>query len=186
MRLLVLLLSLSCVLTTSTVYAKIYTWTDDSGTTIYGDTPPEYKKAEEVVTRELTVVQGYKDPSLNSVSSSPAEQSSEETEELAYESFIVSYPKNDEAIRANTGNITVSFQLSPGLKKTDSVFVYLDGKKVVEDSKSLSASLANLDRGSHSLFAVVRNDNGDVLVNSNTVSFHVLRHSIIPGSPPFR
>jgi len=182
MRIVVLLLSitlLSSVFSTSS--AKIYSWKDENGKTVYGDNPPQQNKAKEIKTQELTIVPGYKDPSLASASNqeTPKEDQYSEEEATAYESFTVSYPKDDEAIRANDGNVTVSFQLSPTLKSTDSVFIYVDGKKLVENSKALTASLSGLDRGTHSMFAVVRNDNGDVLLNSNTVSFHILRNSII-------
>ena len=181
MRVIVLLLSLtllSSLLNTS--LAKIYTWKDESGKTVYGDNPPEHNKAKEVKTQELTIIPGYKDPNAkNSQKNKTEKEQFDAEEEPDYESFVVSYPKDDEAIRANDGNITVSFELTPALKSTDSVFIYLDGKKVVEGSKALSASLTSLDRGSHSMFAVIRNNNGDVLLNSDAVTFHVLRNSIL-------
>ncbi len=184
MRLPLLLLTLAITATSITSFAKIYTWKDASGRTVYGDNPPQQNKAKEVITRELTVVPGYKDPSLEQHQTSQGTEedpdaTNTDSESSTYESFNITYPTNDLAIRSNSGNITSSFELTPRLKKTDTIFIYLDGKKVVEDSKSLSASFSNLDRGSHSMFAVIRNHNGDVLINSNTVTFHVLRNSII-------
>lgn len=185
MRLIPLFLTItltSFTLTTPTL-AKIYTWKDASGRTIFGDNPPQHNKAKEVKTKELTVVPGFKDPSLqqNNNTKQPAEESENTDENAAagYESFNITYPTSDIAIRSNNGNVASSFELSPGLKKSDTISVYLDGKKVVEDSKSLSASFSNLDRGSHSMFAVIRNSNGDILINSNTVTFHILRNTII-------
>ncbi len=185
MRLLLIFLTLALTATTS--FAKIYTWKDASGRTVYGDNPPQQNKAKEVLTQELTIVPGFKDPSLEqnkvnqAAEGNPDASNTDNTndESSNYESFNITYPTNDLSIRSNSGNITSSFELTPGLKKSDTLFIYLDGKKVVEDSKSLSASFSNLDRGSHSMFAVIRNHNGDVLINSNTVTFHVLRNSII-------
>jgi hypothetical protein len=190
MRLLILVLSLTLI---STSFAKIYTWKDASGRTVYGDNPPQKQKAKEVITRELTIVEGYKDPYLKQNKANPNNkkstnssgeavnnnEESNKSETHSYESFQITYPVNDESVRANSGNLTAAFSLTPSLNEADTVFVYLDGKKVVEDSKSLSVSFNNLDRGSHSMFAVIRNANGDVLINSNTVSFHILRSSII-------
>lgn len=182
MRLLLMLLTLA--IATTTCFAKIYTWKDASGRTVYGDNPPQQNKAKEVITQELTIVPGFKDPSLeqnktNQGSEENPDTSNTDDESSNYESFNITYPTNDLAIRSNSGNITSSLELTPGLKKPDTIFIYLDGKKIVEDSKSLSASFSNLDRGSHSMFAVIRNHDGDVLINSNTVTFHVLRNSII-------
>ncbi|MEE9304043.1 MAG: DUF4124 domain-containing protein [Thiotrichaceae bacterium] len=181
MRVFTLLLSfLFFTVASSISCAKIYSWKDASGKTVYGDNPPNQNKAKEVKTQELTVVPGYKDPSLAQVAEKTvSDDKIEDDQDKGYDIFNVTYPKNDEAIRTNDGNVTVAFELSPALKSTDTVFIYVDGKKVVEGSQSLTASLTSLDRGTHSMFAVVRNDNGDVLLNSNTVSFHIMRNSII-------
>ncbi len=181
MRIPILLLSAALFSTAASIsFAKIYSWKDASGKTVFGDNPPNYNKAKEVKTQELTIIPGYKDPStIQTHKKEVSHESANEDDGKSYETFNVTYPKDDEAIRSNDGNITVAFELSPALKKTDTIFVYVDGKKIVENSKSLSVSLQGLDRGTHSMFAVVRNGNGDVLLNSNTVSFHILRNSII-------
>lgn len=183
MRLILLLLSLTLI---STSFAKIYTWKDNNGKTIYGDNPPQSEKAEEVIIKELTIIEAYKHPSLiedkasnNKTKSDKDKAEGNRDQTTSYESFKITYPIDDQDIRASTGDITAAFSLTPSLHEADTVFVYLDGKKMVENSKSLSASFVNLDRGSHSMFAVIRNNNGDVLINSNTVSFHVFRSSMI-------
>lgn len=157
--------------------AEIYSWKDANGNTVFGDTPPEAKQAKKIETQPLTVIPSFKDPSLEK----PEETAKvDEDEGEAYESFEVAYPSDDATIRSNDGNLNISLDLSPSLKSSDRVFIYVDGKKVIEEgSRSLSASLNNLDRGTHSLFAVVRSEDGDVLINSNTVNFHIQRNSII-------
>ncbi|HEC04597.1 MAG TPA: DUF4124 domain-containing protein [Thiothrix sp.] len=180
MRNVILLLSITLLSSIFSISnAKIYSWKDASGKTVYGDNPPEHNKAKEIKTKELTIVPGYKDPSFSPKEIEVKKEETKQEEVIGYEAFTVAYPKDDEAIRANDGNVTVAFQLSPALKSSDSIFIYVDGKKLVENSKALSASLSSLDRGTHSMFAVVRNNNGDVLLNSDTVSFHILRNSII-------
>lgn len=166
-----------------TTTADIYSWKDTNGNTVFGDTPPEAIKAKRIETQPLTVIPSFKDPSLEQSQDTSKEE--KDTGE-AYESFEVAYPNDDATIRSNDGNLNLSLDLSPSLQSSDRVFIYLDGKKVQEEgSTSLSASLNNLDRGTHSLFAVVRSEDGDVLINSNTVSFHVQRNSIInaPTTP---
>lgn len=157
--------------------ADIYSWKDANGTTVFGDTPPEAKKARKIETQPLTVIPSFKDPSLESTEDSSKDDNDDDE---AYESFDVAYPTDDTTIRSNDGNLNISLDLSPSLKSSDKVFIYVDGKKIQEEgSNSLSASLNNLDRGTHSLFAVVRNEGGDVLINSNTVTFHIQRNTII-------
>lgn len=157
--------------------AEIYSWKDANGNTVFGDTPPEAKQAEKIESRPLTVIPSYKDPELEKQDDAKKEDKDDSEN---YESFEIAYPSDDATIRSNDGNVNISLDLSPSLQSSHRVFVYLDGKKINEEgSGSLSASLNNLDRGTHSIFAVVRTENGDVLINSNTVKFHVQRNSII-------
>lgn len=161
--------------------AEIYSWKDANGNTVFGDTPPEAKKVKIVETQPLTVIPSFKDPSLENTEKTPKE---DKDEGEAYESFEVAYPSDDTTIRSNDGNLNISLDLSPSLQSSHRVFIYVDGKKVLEEgSTSLSANLNNLDRGTHSIFAVVRSEDGDVLINSNTVRFHVQRNSIINNNP---
>lgn len=171
----------------------IYQWVDENGNVVFGDNPNkvEKDKAKEVDIVPLTVIPAFeteeqkkkkeeaeKEAKSGEEEQKEGEDSEEEDEEkFSYKSFKVTSPQNGEAIRANTGNLSVAFDLSPGLKETDTVSVYLDGKKHAEDSKSLVANFENLNRGEHSVFAVVKNKEGDVLLNSDTIRFNVLRHS---------
>lgn len=175
MRILILLLSLTIASVSS---AKIFTWKDSSGRTIYGDNPPENNTAKEVNPPELTIIPGYKDPTYSTPTETPP-QVQKSSQVVEYTSFKITSPTAEQSIQANNGNINIAMQLSPALAKQDRIFIYLDGKKIVKDSQSLNAALSNLDRGSHSVFAVIRTKNGDVLINSNTVKFYLLRSSRI-------
>ncbi|MCK5726290.1 MAG: DUF4124 domain-containing protein [Thiotrichaceae bacterium] len=166
-------LTISLTITISS-FANIYTWTDENGKTIYGDNPPEHN-IQEVIPQELTIIPAYTDP--NETNQSNILQDTEKRTE--YTTFKITTPAHDKTIQVNTGTIDIAMELSPTLSDKDRIFIYLDGKKVIKDSQSLSASLQSLDRGTHTLFAVVRTEEGDVLINSNTVKFHLLRSSRI-------
>ncbi len=190
MRILSLIISLVLI---SPGFANIYTWKDASGRTIYGDNPPEKGKVMEVSPEPLTIVPGFKDPDVKTNTTSSSSKSDvtnqpkvldekneeEEEDKPPYDSFKIAYPASGEEIRSNDGTLSISLELSPALAEEDSIFIYVNGKKLIENSKSLSIDLSNLDRGSHSMFAVVRNDKGHVLLNSNTVKFNILRNSAI-------
>ncbi len=193
MRTLILIFTFMLIFFTSAI-GEIYSWKDKNGRTVYGDDPPENIAAETFTPKPLMIVPGYKNPvedekdateedtdklDDDAETEEETDDKKEETDEPPYATFKITYPTKDDVIRANDGSIFISLKLSPALAASDSVYVYVNGKKVVENSKSLSVQLEQLDRGKHSIFAVVRNDNGDVLINSNTVTFSVLRSSTI-------
>ena len=191
MRTLILIFTFMLIFFTSAI-GEIYSWKDKNGRTVYGDDPPENIVSKTFIPEPLMIVPSYKDPTEDEKNAAQEEKlddgnkteeatddEKEETDEPPYATFKITYPAKDDVIRANNGNIFISLQLSPTLAASDRVFVYVNGKKVVENSKALSVELKQLDRGKHSIFAVVRNDKGDVLINSNTVTFSVLRNSTI-------
>ncbi|HIQ07252.1 MAG TPA: DUF4124 domain-containing protein [Thiotrichaceae bacterium] len=173
-RLLLITLSLALPIA-SMASLKIYTWKDETGRTIYGDNPPENNNIKEINPPELTIIPGYKDPST----AQPIKEIAKPNKTTEYTLFKITSPTSEQSIQANTGNLTLTMKLEPKLADHDSIFIYLDGKKVVKNGKSLNATLNNLDRGTHSIFAVIRTKNGDVLINSNTVKFHLIRSSRI-------
>lgn len=189
MRILLLMIGLMFMMA---AMGEIFSWKDKSGRTVYGDDPPENAATTTFTAEPLMIVPSYKDPAedeknagqkttdeSNEFDDVDTEDDAEEVDTPPYATFKITYPTKDEVIRANDGSVFISLQLSPALAASDSVFVYVNGKKVIEDSKALSVQLRQLDRGVHSMFAVVRNKKGDVLINSNTVTFNVLRSSVI-------
>lgn len=174
--------------------AEIFSWTDENGRTVYGDNPPEETITQTFIPQPLTVIPAYIDPDekdkevtevgkKNKDDTEDADKTGDEdaadADKPAYTAFKITYPTKDEVIRANDGSLFMSMQLSPALASSDHVFVYVNGKKYVENGKALSVKLEQLDRGEHNMFAVVRNDQGDVLINSNTVKFSILRNSVL-------
>lgn len=176
---------------------KIYQWKDQNGNIVFGDRPVDKQTADEVEVLPMMVVPAYETPeqrlkrleeeaekaklaALEAEKNAAAtEEVEEEEEEFKYTSFKVTSPADGEAIRANSGNVSVGFSLEPALGPNDTISVYVDGKKHKENSKNLMADLINLNRGEHSVFAVVKNEAGSVLLNSDTIRFTVLRHSAL-------
>ena len=129
----------------------------------------------------LTIVPSYKDPDATETKKSSAKKTvkpKEDQEQVEYESFKITSPAKNALINSQGGNVTISFSLEPRLQSSDTIDIYMNGKKLVKGSKSLSASFDNLDRGTHSVFAVVRSTDGGVLINSNSVKFHLKRNVI--------
>lgn len=96
-------------------------------------------------------------------------------QEFSYDTFAIDAPKNDEAIRANDGNINVVVGLSPRLLPNHSVQLKLDGKDISQAQKVPYFSLSEMERGTHELQAVIVDDEtGEEVQNSETITFHIL------------
>lgn len=172
MRVRLLSLLLMFGLVSVSVQAEIYRWVDAAGNTVYGDNPPKQSAAKPVDLPMLTVADSPAPAPAAKPDAAPA------AEEEAYTDFAITSPSADEAIRANEGNVTVSVSLKPALKPGDSVALYLDSKQVGSGT-ALSFALTEVERGEHSVFAVLSNAEGDIIQNTEPVTFSVLRHSAL-------
>jgi len=99
-----------------------------------------------------------------------------------YSGLMITSPGNDEAVRANAGDITVEVKIEPRLRKQDRIKLYLDSQ-LVEEGSETSFTLTELDRGTHRLYASVFDDKGEELLRSSAVTFHLQRESVLIDSP---
>lgn len=88
----------------------------------------------------------------------------------------ISSPSNDEPIRENTGNITISVSVAPGLSGDHTIRITMDGG-VISSGRGSYVSLTNVDRGTHTVAASLLGAGGEVIARSPTVTFHLLRAS---------
>ncbi len=163
------------------MHAGVYKWTDASGRTVFGDSPPDRNKAQSVELPILTVADSYGKAEKEDHSSDSAEEEDEDADDTSaveYKYFAVISPKADSPVRANNGNVMVRLKLEPGLQKGHGIVVYLDGKRVAAGDSTVF-SLENVDRGKHSVFAVLHDEDDEVLKNTQAVSFNLLRHSVL-------
>lgn len=170
------------LLLTSVSSAEVYRWVDANGNTVFGDSPPEQSKAQTIELPTLTVADSYDDGAKKTKQTTTAQNSEEEeatsSQTIEYKRFAVASPEKNQAVRANNGNVMVRLELEPELQAGHGIVVYLDGKQVA-NGDATTFSLESVDRGKHSLFAVLHDANDDVLKNTEAVSFDVLRHSVL-------
>ena len=95
----------------------------------------------------------------------------------SYTGFSITNPPNDQGVRANDGNVTIHMSLQPALQSGHMIVLNVDG----EDGKSnnatngLTMELKNMSRGLHTIVATVVDEDGNGLIKTEPVSFHVLR-----------
>ena len=167
-----LLLTLSLVLATGTAQAqKIYKVVQPDGTILFTDSPSPGDDAEQVDVGPLNSA-----PALASPADAFDDSAAVEAE-VGYSAFRITSPGNDEAIRGNTGSVNVDLSLEPSLRSGDNIDLLLDGQSI-GGGKSTAITLTEMDRGTHSVQALVKNSAGQVVARSNTVTFTVQRTSI--------
>jgi hypothetical protein len=163
------------------VQAEIYRWVDADGKTVYGDNPPKTSAAKSVNLPLLTVADSpAPKPAQAKPDAALAADKKAGDEAEAYTDFKIASPTAEEAIRANEGTLAVSVALQPQLKAGDGVTLYLDSKQVATGA-SLSFNLTDVERGEHSVFAVLTDASGNIIQNTQPVKFSVLRYSAVQG-----
>jgi len=148
--------------------AKIYKWVMPDGRIVYSDTPP-VEGAKEV---KLPPLQLYHAPPIPG----PIEKNGVTKKKVAagYQDFSVATPANDAALRDNGGTVSVRLKLRPPLHQGDRIEILLDGKAVGEGTAT-GLTLTNVDRGTHTLSAVIRDAAGSEVARAAASTFHLLR-----------
>ncbi len=154
--------------------AAVYKSVLPDGRVIYSDQPP----SENATPAQLPAIQLI--PAAPIPPPAEPEEASEATKKtLAYRSIEIVSPAQDSTLRDNAGTVTIKVALDPPLirKAGHQIAVYLDGVLVAEDSTD-TITLDNVDRGTHTVNASVNSKQGQALLTSPTVTFHLQRISI--------
>ena len=139
---------------------------------IPGSTPITIKTDTNVVSTpkpQVTQRQPVNNPDDNS-----------EQEPFQYEVLAIDEPSNDEAVRANSGDLNVIVGITPNIQPNHSLQLMMDGSLVGTPQNSPYFSLNNVDRGTHQLaVTVIDKDTKKQIQTSETITFHLLRASIL-------
>jgi hypothetical protein len=102
-----------------------------------------------------------------------------------YSSLKITEPPDDGTLRDNTGSVSVSVEILPFLQVEQGhrLVVTLDGQAATAPGVSTVFQLHNVDRGTHSLQAVVLDQAGRTVESSPSVSFHLLRRFVVRPKP---
>ncbi|PCJ45250.1 MAG: hypothetical protein COA74_16000 [Gammaproteobacteria bacterium] len=148
---------------------KVYTWIDDSGNRMYSDTPrdgAELMKIEEGTNYTPPNQDGHKNYSEMKPKIVPTA--------FVYNSFAIVSPANDQTIRNNNGDFQVAIDIRPKLASGHKLRLEIDGQ-LVQNSNSSFISLANVDRGTHTLIAYIVSADNKTLKATRPVIIHLHR-----------
>jgi hypothetical protein len=170
------LLSIAC---TAAIAGTVYKWVDEDGVTHFSDQPHE--NAQKV---QLAAPQTYSAPpraAARASASSP--RTAPPPPAPPYQSCDLVAPTNDQTL-PNALSMTASVQLAPQQRAGDQVFLLLDGTRVPGLPASGTSFTIPVERGSHSLQAVVQDSDGHIVCQSASVTFHVLQPSLLNPQNP--
>lgn len=154
-------------------FAAIYKTVDEDGNVTFSDQPSS--GAEVIEKKDIPTVPS-RVPEAD-FSGSDEDNGGENETGGRYESITIVSPENDTAIRENSGRVTVSVSVKPGLAEAHQVVLYMDGTEAAR-SRSPVFQFSNVDRGTHTLAAAVVGSDDNELIRSDTVSFTLHRHSV--------
>jgi hypothetical protein len=162
-----ILFTLMSVVSAVALSATVYKWVDENGVTHYSDQPHE--NAEKV---QIAQPQTYSAPR-------PVARSSQAPAQPAANTYTcqVTQPAPDQSF-PNATSVTVGAAISPSPQSGDQGFLLLDGARLPNWSGG-SVTIDPIERGTHSLQAIVQDSSGKVLCQSPTVSFTILQPSVL-------
>lgn len=158
-------------------YAEVYRWKDEQGNLHFSDSAPQSHEFETVEIPPVLSVPAFKTPP--EASFVPEEKADSEP----YQSFSIVNPEHDSAIRSNAGDVMVNIAMQPPLRGNHNIVLLMDGNRAAESRQS-TFQLSNVDRGTHTLQAEVRNSAGKTLMTTDPVEFTVLRVSVLNQPAP--
>lgn len=99
-----------------------------------------------------------------------------------YTSIRFSQPASGATVRSNEGQVAVSVAVEPALQAGHRLELILDGRPVSGSFDGLNVQLSGVERGTHSLQAVIRDDAGTQRIRSSTIRFTLRKRGLFDGA----
>jgi len=166
------LLLLTCLLLLPSIGGAVICKTIEAdGTVSYADVPaaecPEQVK--------LPPYSTYTPRKIQQTAPAQSEASGSLVAFEAYTSLRIVQPERNGTVRNNEGIVPIVLVSEPAFQNGHQVQLTLDGKRVPGEFAGLSVALNNVDRGTHTLQAVIVDAGGQRLIASDSVRFTLRR-----------
>lgn len=168
------ILLISLIISVGSAHATIYRSVDGQGNVIFSDQPGNGGEA-----LDLPPVPTYTPPPAPA-SLAPGSSGRTPAPTAGYDRFVVVAPGDGQAFWDNAGNVEVRVVLEPGLRTEAGhrVIFYLDGEADGEAGTATSKVFENLDRGEHSVEAVIIDASGQTVQSTGKIGFQLHRQSL--------
>jgi hypothetical protein len=152
----------------------IYKWEMPDGSIGYSDQPQE----EGASPVELSPLQTYEAPVTPAPAAAAGEEEGEGEEEepvfKGYEEVAVVEPANGATLRDNAGRVSVRLSVRPDMRPLHIIELIVNGR-LLGSGRTTTVTLSGVERGTHSVAAVIKDEEGQELARSATVTFHLHR-----------
>jgi hypothetical protein len=146
---------------------ELWKWKDANGVTQYSDRPvPGATKVEMYTSAPPPSAAPAARPATAAAQGKPAAG-------VQYQSLEIWQPESGESFFGTDATVNVRMRSEPSLASSDRLLLYLDGKLVEGAANSYEHALSNLERGVHSLAAVILDDKGNEKIRSEPRVFHI-------------
>jgi len=145
----------------------VYKWVDAQGVVHYSDQPhPNAQKLEIRGAQTFSAL-----PMSPSNTAAPAQTQQSPS---GYDSCSIAQPADQQTL-TNVFQATAVVQTSPALRPSDGVRLFVDGKPIEGSGTSFTFPV---DRGQHSVQAVIEDNTGQIVCETSSVTFFVHQPSV--------
>src|SRR5439155_12553233 len=158
----------------------VYKWVDENGVVHYSDQP--HLNAQQV---SVPAAQTYKAGDMPASPGGPAVPPGP-AQPPPYQGCAIAQP-TDEQTLTSVDSLSIIVRTDPALRPGDQIFLLLDGQPLNGGVATGSQfTLTPLDRGTHTLQAVVRDSAGALMCQTPGVTYNVHQPSILSPANPLR
>jgi len=168
--------------------APAWTWVDANGQVHFSDTPVPGATRIELSSAQSfgSPAQRAQAPAADTTARSPAAAEKAAGGAQRYRAFNIVSPRQQETLWNEGGTVDVQVQLDPPLLAGHRLDIYVDGQRRNLNSTSTDFTLENMERGIHTLQAIVVDQNGDELLRTLATTFMIQQTSIQNPQNPQR
>ena len=149
--------------------AGVYKYLDENGRIAYSDKPVDGAK-------KMKLQRSPTPPAEDEASEEELSEDNEEQEVTSYKALKLLNPTQNKVVSDRSGSVQVILLPSPRLSSQHQLIINVDGKDISR-GRHANLNLANVHRGSHTVSGRIVDADGNVMIESPSVTFHVRRQN---------
>ncbi len=159
---------------------EMWVWVDAQGVRHFSDRPVPGAKLMTITSQEPTGG-ATPSPAPSTPSSSAAASRRTSQPAVSYRLLEIFQPESGESFFGADTPVNVRLRSEPELARGDVTRLYLDGRLVEGQPAGLEFTLSGLERGAHSMIAMIVDERGNERIRSEPRVFHIRQPSAVPA-----